>query len=380
MVLFKDGFRSFFPLAAFGAIWAVLGFPLSSYIGVTPFGHLDPVKWHQHELLFGYAPAALAGFLLTAIPNWTGRPTVAAPILGGLLSLWIIGRICMALSGQIDSLVAAALDCGFLLALALVVLRELLLSGNRRNLVVALAVFLLASANITFHAGYLSGSFDPGYGSRAGLSLFILLIALVGGRIVPNFTRNWLQSKKIKNLPATFGLLDKVALAALIIGMALWVVLPEAWFSALGLVLCGVLHLMRLARWKGGLVLSEPLLAVLHLGYLWLALGLILLGATGLAPGMTIAAHHAIAVGAIGTMTLGVMSRAILGHSGHPLVSNLVTNTVFLFITLAAVLRVLAPQIPTHYQTLIVAAGLFWCGAFSLFLVRFLPLCSSHKS
>jgi len=357
-MLFSAGFRPFFLLAS---AWAALAVPvwLAAYVhGYTPRGPLPALFWHGHEMVFGFGFAAVAGFLLTAIPNWTGRLPVRGTALAALASLWLAGRIAMLVPE------VALLDLAFGAALIIVVARELIAGGNWRNLPMLLALALLFSGNVMVHLHALDIAYLAPDGIRLGIATLCMLIALVGGRIVPSFTRNWLAKARLAP-PAPEGRLDRVALVITLLALAAWV--AGAWFSSWLLLGAGVALAARLSRWRGLSAVREPLLFILHVGYGWLALGLILLG---LDPASS-AALHALTVGAIGTMTLAVMTRASLGHTGRALVADRATVAIYLLVTLAALLRVAGPFAGAYAVLVTSLAGLAWSAAFATFALHY---------
>lgn len=362
--LFSYGFRPFF---LFGAIWSALVVPLWLF----SYFHGGPAaltrEWHIHEMIFGFLGAVIAGFLTTAVPNWTGRmPVIGAP-LGILVSLWGSGRVAM-LNQEILGPLAAVIDSLFLIAFAGVIWREVLTGRNWRNLPVCGLVSLFALANIAFHLRI----FDE-LGVRLALGAASLLIALIGGRIVPSFTRNWMKVRGLQPGPAAFGLVDRLALGLTGLGAALWVLAPTAIPTGAALALAGVANLIRLARWRGWRTLAEPLVWILHLGYGWLGVALILLGAAVAAPGLVArsAGIHALTAGAVGVMTLAVMTRATRGHSGRPLAAGAATTAIYLTINAAALLRVAAPFVPSLQTGLLTASGLAWSLAFGGFVLAY---------
>jgi uncharacterized protein involved in response to NO len=376
-VLLSAGYRPFF-LAA--ALWALFVLPLSVAAmrgALTLPVAIDPVRWHFHELMYGYIAAALAGFLLTAVPNWTGRlPLHGRPLLG-LFALWAAGRLAMLASGPLGTVATAAADLMFLAVLLALVAREIAVGRNWRNLpmVAILAAFL--AANALFHA--VSADWLPadGLDQRAAVACIILLLALIGGRITPSFTRNWLAKRAGAALPAAFGALDRLALLAILIALLAWAFAPDGPLSATAAAVAAALNLARLLRWQGHRVLGEPLLWVLHLGYLWIAVGLALIAATAISWGgwgvSGVAALHALTAGAMATMTLGVMSRAILGHGGHELRAGPGLTAAFALVTLAAAARVTAALSGAFYHPLIDLSAAAWVAAFALFLLSCAP-------
>lgn len=367
--LFSAGFRPFF-LAA--ALWAVLAIPLWLAVYATglvlPSG-LPPVIWHAHEMIFGYGAAVVAGFLLTAIPNWTGR----LPLQGGplilLVLLWLSGRIAVLFSGAIGTVPAAAMDLSFPLLFLAVVAREIAAGGNWRNLPMVAALFLLPAGNLLVHLNALGVAGTAELGNRIGIATLLALIALVGGRIVPSFTRNWLAKNRPGiGLPVSAGKFDMIALAVTVFSLAIWAAMPDAGSAHWAELAGGAAAALRLSRWRGARTLEEPLVAILHAGYGWLAIGLLLLGIDGIfAVVPAAAALHALTVGAIGTMTLAVMTRATLGHSGQPLTAGRGTKAIYLLVTVSAVLRIAAPLSGAEIVPVLNFAVASWCAAFGLF-------------
>lgn len=372
------GFRPFFLGAG---IWAALA--MAIWLPMLS-GHLllptafDPVSWHAHEFLFGYLGAVIAGFLLTAVPNWTGRLPIVGWPLGGLFALWLAGRAAVTVSALLPAAVAAAVDLAFPLALAGVLAREIVVGRNWRNLTVLalFSGFILGNALFHWEAAAGRGS-AQGAGLRLGLGAAMMMIAVIGGRIVPSFTRNWLVRRGPGRLPAPpMRGFDKVALGVLLVATLLWVARPQEAATGAVLVLAGALHAIRLARWAGDRTGAEPLVLVLHAGYAFLPLGALAVGAEALALGTLgmAAAQHLWMAGAIGLMTLAVMTRATLGHSGRALSAG--PGTIGLYLAgLAAVLaRVAAGVWPIEAMLLHALSALAWIGAFAGFALLYGPL------
>lgn len=366
--LFSFGFRPFF---LFGSAWAALIVPL--WLGSFMHGGPFTRDWHIHEMLFGFLAAVMAGFLTTAVPNWTGRmPVIGAP-LGGLVGLWILGRLAMLFHGPISS----AVDSLFLIAFAGVVWREVLAGRNWRNLPVCLLVSLFALANIGFH---LSRSGSLATGERVGLAAAAVLICLIGGRITPSFTRNWLKSHGEPDLPAPGGRLDQAALIVTGAAAALWAAIPDQPLAGWALIAAGGANLLRLSRWRGWATGGEPLVTILHIGYGWLGAALLLLGASVLSPEVPrTAGVHALTAGAVGVMTLAVMTRATRGHTGRPLSADRATQAIYLAINLGALCRVAAPFLPTAHAALLTASAILWSLAFGGFAVAYGRMLSTAR-
>jgi len=371
--LFSAGFRPFFLV---GALWAALAILiwLPAFAGEYQIPTIfPPVIWHVHEMVFGYGAAVVAGFLLTAIPNWTGRmPLQGAPLVI-LLLLWAVGRLAVLLSARFDAKIAAVLDLAFPSVFACVVAREILAGRNWRNLPMLGALTLLLAGNLLVHLDAVGVAVTAELGNRLGVATLLMLISFVGGRIVPSFTRNWLAKQRPEiSAPATFDVVDRAVLAIMALALVVWVCAPHSGIAPWTELAAGLAVGLRLARWCGQATLREPLLWILHLGYGWLAVGFILLAINGLLPLLPpTTALHALTAGAMGTMTLAVMTRASLGHTGRPLVAGHGTTAIYVLVTLAALLRLLAPLGGIHYVLLLAAAGAAWSGAFGLFALLY---------
>ena len=374
-VFLRNSFRPFF---LFAGLWASLAVPLwlaaRGGMVVIPTA-TAPLLWHQHEMLFGFATAAATGFILTAIPNWTGRLPVSGWRLGILVFLWLLGRAAMLSSGFIGPMVTAILDLAFLTLLALTIAREMLGGGNWRNLPVLVLFILFAIGNLLFHLEQIGLAETAEMGIRLAIFVLTVLITLIGGRIIPSFTRNWLKKNGAKSLPAVSDGLDKAALASGALVLVVQVIWPDAAITAYVTLIAAVLHGIRLARWRGFSVLAEPLLWVMHLGYGWVVVGLFLLGLSGITDAVPeSAALHALTVGGFSTMILAVMTRASLGHSGRGLAAGTGTTVVFILITIAAAARVAAPFLDDSVLTGLFVAGALWIAAFGLFSVLYWPV------
>lgn len=360
------GFRPFFLL---GAIWSAVVVPLWLY----GYFHGGPAAftrdWHIHEMIFGYLAAVIAGFLTTAVPNWTGRLPVIGTPLAGLVALWILGRVAM-LGQAFIGPAAAVADSLFLLTFAAAIWREVLAGRNWRNLPVCGLLTLFALANIAFH---LRDGLPEDLGLRLALGAAALLMSLIGGRIVPSFTGNWMKARALAPGPAAFSAADRWALALTGLAAGLWIQAPLSPFAGAALALAGAGHLVRLSRWRGWRAWAEPLVWILHLGYGWLGVSLILLGAAVCAPDLVprSAGIHALTSGAIGVMTLAVMTRATRGHAGRPLAADGATTAIYIAINLAALLRVASPFVGETQPIMLSLSGLVWSLAFGGFAIAY---------
>jgi uncharacterized protein involved in response to NO len=377
--LFSYGFRPFF---LFGAIYAGAMVPL--WLAVFA-GHLSlpsafaPRDWHVHEMLFGYVAAVIAGFLLTAVPNWTGRLPIQGMRLTILFAVWLAGRLAVTFSALIGWQIALAIDAAFLMLLAAAAAREIIAGRKWNNLKVVGIISLLAITNVAFHVeAQLEGIAE--YSTRIGVGLVVTLVCLIGGRIVPSFTRNWLARRAPGRLPVPFNRFDGIAMVAGVCAMLAWVMTPSGRFTAAALGIAGLLHLVRLARWAGERTVSDRLVLILHVAYAFVPAGFFLAALAALDLVAPSAGIHAWTGGAIGSMTIAVMTRASLGHTGQALSASVATQLVYASIVIAALARVCAALEPAHSVALLTVAGIAWAAAFLGFALVYAPLlCRARK-
>ena len=371
-VLFAGGFRPFFLLGSIYAGLAILAW-LPVFMGeLSLTTTLSPRDWHVHEMLYGFLPATITGFLLTAIPNWTGRLPLRGRPLMFLVALWAAGRVCVTFSAQTGWLAAMLVDASFLATVAAAAAREIIAGKTWGNLGVIALVLLLLAGNVAFH---LEAHFHDGaeIGIRVGIAVIVLLISLIGGRIIPSFTRNWLVKENPGRLPAPFGRFDKLTIVVSVLALACWIAWPDGIGTGVALTAAGVVHLMRLGRWAGDRTSREPLLLVLHVGYLFVPLGFLLNAAGAVGVVAAGAGIHAWTAGAAGVMTLAVMSRATLGHTGQQLTASVPTRLIYLSIVVAAVARICAVLEPAQGIALLHIATIAWAAAFLGFALVFGP-------
>jgi len=370
------GFRPFFLAAGVAAALALALWLADIAGGLALPSAFPPMLWHAHEMLFGFATAAVAGFLLTAIPNWTGRlPVQGSPLLG-LVLLWLAGRLAVATSELIGVWPAAVIDLAFLAAMVFVVAREIIAGNNRRNLPMVAGLTALLLANALMHAEGAGLPIPEGSGWRLAIAVITLLIALIGGRIVPSFTRNWLaKNRPGKPLPAPADRFDQACMAVTVVALLAWVLAPGTWLTAALLGAAAVAGAVRLGRWQGWQTAADPLVLVLHIGYAWVPLGLALLAVGQVSGSVTeMAALHGLTAGAMGTMTLAVMTRATLGHTGRALRAGPGTTAIYVLVTIAAVVRILTAFLPGAWTPLVWTAGLAWIAAFAGFVAIYGPM------
>jgi uncharacterized protein involved in response to NO len=333
------------------------------------------IAWHAHEFLFGYITAVMTGFILTAIPNWTGRfPLQGKPLLA-LFALWLAGRAAMLATDEIGSGVAAIVDCTYLVVLTAVITREIVAGSNWRNLRVAVLIGLTAVANIVFQVEVVIYA-APTYGLRLGVAAIVGLIMVVGGRITPSFTNNWMTRQGSEKRPAPLGRFDIGSIGLAALALIAWIAAPDWYGTAALLLLMAIAQGARLSRWAGARTWREPILFVLHLGYAFVPLGALILALSILWPTSMppSGALHAWTTGAMGIMTLAVMTRATLGHTGHDVVSTPPTIVIYSAILAAALIRISAPLLSAIYYESLLAAALCWIIAFGAFLAFYGPM------
>jgi len=376
-VLFALGFRPFFLLAAIFAVVLMAQWVLT-FVGNREFAnYYGAIGWHSHEMIFGYAVAVIAGFLLTAVRNWTDIQTAAGSLLVGLTALWLVARLMPFFPGAFPPWLIAGVDIAFLPALGIALSIPLLRSVQRRNLIFLPLLGALTAADVLVHlelTGYAESSARAG--TFLGLNLIVLLIVIMGGRVIPFFTERALSGVIPKRRPAIEWLSAASATAFLIAEL----LLPNSMLAGGLAALAAVSNGIRLIGWYTNRFWSVPLLWVLHLGYAWVVAGFCLkaLAAIGLiSPQFTV---HAFSVGGIGVLTLGMMARVSLGHTGRPLTAVTPVAVAFVLINLAAVLRGILPIIFPHWLPQLVAlSGSLWVAAFSLFLLIYAPILTQPR-
>jgi uncharacterized protein involved in response to NO len=369
--LFSFGFRPFF---FFGSVYAgaIVLMWLPVFYGklqlVTAFA---PRDWHVHEMLFGYVAAVVAGFLLTAVPNWTGRLPLQGRPLILLFSTWIAGRVAVSSSAWIGWAAAAAIDSVFLVLLAAAAAREIVAGRKWGNFKIVVIIGLFAGGNVAFHLeAHLSGLAE--FATRGGVAMVIALIALMGGRLIPSFTRNWLARQAPGRMPAPFGRFDIATMVLTLPILALWVARPLDPVTGGLLLACGVIHIVRLVRWTGYRTFADRLVLILHVAYAFIPAGFILTALSAFSLLAPSAGIHAWTGGAIGTMTLAVMSRATLGHTGQRLEASPGTHLIYVSIIISALARICAALEVDHTGALLALAAIAWAAAFLGFAAAYL--------
>ena len=377
-VLFSYGFRPFF---LGGGVWAIVAMTLwiaaiTGHIEIA--GDYGAPNWHAHEMLFGFASAVLAGFLLTAVPNWTGRLPVSGKPLGALFGLWCAGRIALLMTDWIGVTAAAVIDGLFLPVLLLICTREIVAGRKWKDLKVLGALLALSLANGLYHVAIIGGDRDE-VTIRLALSAYVILVMIIGGRIVPSFTRNWLAKAGRAKFPVPFNRFDTAAILAGTAALAAWTADPMHPATTVLALAGAVLNAVRLYRWRGWTTAQEKLLVVLHVAYAFIPLGLlaIALAANGWLEERSVL--HLLSVGAIAGMMLAVMTRASLGHTGHALTASRLTVAAYVAVFACALIRPLGEVLPDMSQTIYAASGVLWITAFGLFCLEYAPILTRRR-
>jgi uncharacterized protein involved in response to NO len=373
------GFRPFFLLAAILAAVAVPLWLLIYQSSLELVSVLPPSIWHGHEMVFGFAVAVIAGFLLTAATNWTGRRTATGWGLAALAGLWVAGRIALFVPGM-PAWLAIGLDVAFLPALAVVLAIPLLATGNRRNVVFPIVLIALGVINLAIHLGSIGAiDWDPSRGLRVAIDLILLAIGVLGGRVIPSFTKNALPQAKVNPCPKA-SVLALLSIAALAIAE---MATDNATITGSAALAAGIINALRMRGWGTFATLRTPILWILHVGYAWLAIGLILRGVAELTDLIPLdAGIHALTLGAIGSMIIGMMSRVALGHTGRSIAPAWLTVAAYWLVNAAALLRVVFAL--TWDDTLraasLMGSGTLWSLAFAFFAIVYWPILNRPRA
>lgn len=371
--LWNLGFRPFYLLASIFAALSILLW-ICQYTGQLPAAYLRSPAWHGHEMLFGYTMAVVAGFLLTAVANWTGKPTPTGVPLIAPAALWVAGR---ALVLTPYATAAAIANAAFPLALAIGVGSAVVQSRNRRNYFFLALLLLLSLAVLAFHLSYLGLLPWPERASlQVGLDIVLFIMAVIGGRVIPMFTNNGIAGAQATRHPWV----EKVALIGVLMLLGADLLPVPALIVAVLALLVAFVHAVRLYLWRPRRTGEAPLVWVLHVGYGWIVVYLALRGLAELGLVSPLLAIHALTVGAIGGMTLGMMTRTARGHTGRRLRADRFEVTCFALVILAAVIRVFGGMLlPGAYVTTVVISGICWSVAFALFAARYWPVLSRGR-
>ncbi len=364
------GFRPFFLL---GAVYSVLMLVIwgAHYAGfIDPPEHLfDFVSWHVHEMIYGYTIAIIAGFLLTAVSNWTARAPVRHLHLLGLCFIWIAGRVVVNFDLGLPSWSIYLIAASFLPALAISLSIPLWKSRNKRNFVFLGLLTILYSTQLLF---FVQESREPLY---IAIMMIMVMISLIGGRVIPAFTVAALRRRGEEAKQTPQMKLDIFSLISLIVTAICMVVSPYTILLFVTAIISTIIHIIRMRRYHSKRILNDPMVWILHVGYAWLILGLFLLSLSGLNVVSMSIALHALTAGAIGSMTLGMMCRVTLGHTGRNLVTTKLTLFIFLAIQISALLRVFGVMLlPEFSEFIIVMSALIWSLCFSVYIWIYAPM------
>jgi uncharacterized protein involved in response to NO len=371
--LWNLGFRPFYLLASTFAALSILLW-ICQYTGHLPAAYLRTPAWHGHEMLYGYTMAVVAGFLLTAVRNWTGKPTPTGPMLIALAALWVSGRVLVMTPFAIA---AAVTNAVFPVALAIGIGIPLVQSRNRRNYFFIALLVLLGLTVLAFHLSHLDLLPWPERASvQVGLDAVLFIMAVMGGRVIPMFTNNGIPGAQATRHP----LVEKCALGGLLVMLGADLLRVPAEVIALLALIVAVAHAARLYLWQPWRTLATPIVWILHVAYGWIVVHLMLRGLAAMGMGGELFAVHALTIGAIGGMTIGMMTRTARGHTGRPLVADRFEVACYVLVVLAATIRVFGGMLlPGAHLATVVASGICWSAAFAVYAVRYWPVLSRNR-
>jgi len=366
--LWNLGFRPFYLMASIFAAASILLW-IAEYGGYLPAGYLRDPVWHAHEMLFGFVVAVVTGFLFTAGRNWTGQPTPTGTLLAGYAALWLAGRVSALTPFP---LVAAVLNAAFPLAVAAALAVPLARSGNRRNYFFVAILALLGVLALAVHAARLGFFSWPARASlQVGLDVVLFLIAVMAGRVVPMFTNNGVPGAGADRRPWV----EKAALGGVLALVFADVLQLDGSALAILALLVGAAHATRLALWHPLRTTRVPLVWILHVSYAWIVVHLVLRAFAAWGYVAQPFAVHALTIGAIGGITIGMMTRTARGHSGLPLVADRFEVASYTLILVAALVRVVGGiAFPDLLRATVIVSGLCWSGGFAIYAIRYWPI------
>jgi uncharacterized protein involved in response to NO len=374
--LFNLGFRAFFILAGFSALFLALLWNAMFKDSHALVNYFSPNEWHAHEMLLGYSVAVIAGFLLTAVKNWTGEPTITSDKLAGLCLLWLYGRILPFYSGLLPDSMIAIIDFAFLPLLAYRISQPILKTKNYQYLIFVGILLILALGNAVIHADKLGLCNHGATGLLLVIVTIIILILVVAGRVFPFFTERGLTGVLIIRNP----LLDQLAIASAILVFGLQLLHVSGTVLAIAALAAAGTNVLRIYGWYNRKIWYVPLLWVLYLGYSWIILGFLFTVLSAYNIVSSTLALHAFTLGGIGVLSLGMMARVSLVHTGRALKASNAIALAFVLLNLAAVFRVLLPMaLPAWYNSLIYLTTLSWLAAFALFIFVYAPILTAVR-
>ena len=374
-------FRPLFLLSAVFAVFAIIVWTMTLN-GSAPINLVgNSLYWHGHEMVVGFALATVAGFILTAVANWTGRTALGGLPIAWLVVSWLVGRTAMLFATTMPVLVSAALDMLFPLSLCVFTAREILAAGNERNYKIIAVTVILAGLNLVYHLGV--AAVLPG-GQYIALYLLIhvvvLLVAVVAGRVVPNFTANWLRGQGITKTPVANATIDRLAITLTVATGLIAVFFPDRIILGVIAMLAAATHTLRVSQWCGLQTVRNPLLFVLHVAYLWLPAGYAMMSLASFGWAFTpTAALHGLTMGCIGSMILAMMTRVPLGHTGRALHASRLTVVAYVILMVAICIRVMSPWNAVNYLGMIELAATGWCLAFGIFIWVYWPILTGPR-
>ena len=371
--LWNLGFRPFYLLAS---IFAALSVALwvCQYEGLLPAPYLRSPVWHGHEMLYGYAMAVLAGFLFTAVRNWTGQPTPTGATLAAFAALWVAGRVLVTTPYE---LAAAWVNAAFPVAVAVAIGIPIVRSGNRRNYFFIALLLMLGLAVLSGHMSYLGMLDWPERASlQLGLDAVLFIMAVMGGRVIPMFTNNGIPGAQASRNP----LVEKIALGSVLALIGADLLQASSGVIVVVALIAAVAHACRLYLWQPWRTIAAPLVWILHAAYGWIVIYLVLRALAVIGLVAEPLAVHALTIGAIGGMTIGMMTRTARGHTGRPVTADKFELACFVLIQVAALARVFGGMfLPTAYGPTVIVSGICWSAAFALYAVRYWPVLSRAR-
>ncbi|WP_457585145.1 NnrS family protein [Ensifer canadensis] len=372
-VLFSYGFRPFFLGASLWAIFAMAAWIVALATGIDIAGEYGAAHWHAHEMLFGFSSAVLAGFLLTAVPNWTGRLPVSGKPLACLFALWVAGRLALLATGVIGLKSAVIIEAAFMPALLAICAREIIVGRKWRDLKIVSGLVLLSAANLWFHISVVR-ELDVDAAGRLAIGAYVMLIMIVGGRILPSFTRNWLNKFGRTDFPVPYNRFDTASILVGVTALACWTFAPQHIVTAAIATAASLMQAARLIRWRGWTTWPDKIVFVLHAAYTFVPLGFAAVAAGAIEALDPYSVMHVMTVGVMASMMLAVMTRASRGHTGRPLAASNLSCATYVAIIGAALARPFAEMLPTHYHHLIALSGALWITAFAVFCIEYGPM------
>ena len=363
------------------AIVAVIAWILALH-GLTPAGMSgNALYWHGHEMIVGFALATVAGFVLTAVANWTGRKALSGSPLVWLVASWLAGRVAMLTASAMPIVVSAAIDMLFPLSLCFFTAREIFAAGNQRNYKIVVVTVILAGLNLVYHLGvagvWAGGDYIALY---LLIHVVLLLVTVIGGRVIPNFTANWLRGQGGSTVPVVNPTVDGLAITLTIATGFVAVFYPDRLVLGALAMAAALTHAIRVSQWCGMQTVRNPLLFILHVAYLWLPAGYAMMSLASFGWAFTpTAALHGLTMGGIGSMILAMMTRVPLGHTGRALHASRLTVVAYDVLTVSICIRVMSPWNAANYLGMIDLAAAGWCLSFAIFIWVYWPILTGPR-